>query len=279
METKEQPQKLREAGLMMTVGFQGVGKTYQNMHIIKNYIADKLATKVKGKKVLIFDTNGEYTKEQFEDAGITTVDPKKIALQDIGKWSRIPDNKECRRIDAKSLSIKEKKQAVAFIIKNFRFGLVVLEDMNTYITNATHMEATASGLINLRHKACDVLVSYQRLRAVEPLIYANSRFYRMHYQSDNVNEVWDKITHPVMCKIAQIIINNRYFNDDERFFVYINTIKRKIEGDFTLEEFQLACRMFLNGYKKELKEYQATHNLNNEQAMEGMIKLYTKQYY
>ena len=56
----------REAGMMITTGVQGVGKTFQNMHVIKDYVKDKFYVKVKGRKCLIFDTNGEYTKTQFE---------------------------------------------------------------------------------------------------------------------------------------------------------------------------------------------------------------------
>lgn len=279
MAKQEQLSKMREAGMMMTAGFQGVGKTYQNMHIIKNYIVGSLITKVKGKKVLIFDTNGEYTQEQFEENGISNINPKRIALEDIGKWSRIPDNNECRRIDAKALSIKEKKEAIGFIIKNFRLGLVVMEDMNTYITNVTHMEAVVSGLINLRHKACDVLVSYQRLRAVEPLVYSNSRWIRLHYQSDDVYKVFDKIPHPDMYKIAQLIIDKKYFGGDKRFFVYIYNVDRKIHGDFTKADFQQACKEYLNQNKKEIKQYQLTYDLTSEKALESMINNYTQQYF
>ena len=48
----------RECGMMCITGIQGVGKTYQNMHTIKDYVKDKFYNKVKGRKVLIFDTNG-----------------------------------------------------------------------------------------------------------------------------------------------------------------------------------------------------------------------------
>ena len=63
---KEQPKaenKSREAGMMAVTGIQGVGKTYRNMHIIADYVKDKPKTRVKGRKCLIFDTNGEYTTE------------------------------------------------------------------------------------------------------------------------------------------------------------------------------------------------------------------------
>ena len=98
----------REAGMMATTGIQGVGKTYQNMYVIKDYVKDKFYNKVRGRKCLIFDTNGEYTVTQFARNDIHNFDPKRIALSDVGKWSR-EDLKECRRVDAKNLSIREKK--------------------------------------------------------------------------------------------------------------------------------------------------------------------------
>ena len=63
---------IREAGMMAVTGIQGVGKTYLNQHIISDYCRDKISIKVRGRKCLIFDTNGEYTKSQFEKNGINT---------------------------------------------------------------------------------------------------------------------------------------------------------------------------------------------------------------
>ncbi len=145
------------------------------------------------------------------------------------------------------------------------------------------METIVSGLINLRHKATDVLVSYQRLRAVEPLIYSNCRYARIHYQADNVYEVKDKITHPAMYKIAQNIINNRYYEGDNHFFVYLYQSKRKIKPDpknpFKLEEFQQAVKEYLNSNRKEIKEFQEMHDIGKEEAIKRLINIYTKQFY
>ena len=57
METKikniPQPQSTREAGMMCCTGLQGVGKTYQNMHVIASYVKDKLKNKVKSIKFIL----------------------------------------------------------------------------------------------------------------------------------------------------------------------------------------------------------------------------------
>lgn len=269
----------RESGMMACTGIQGVGKTYLNMYVIKDYVKDKFYNKVKGRKCLIFDTNGEYTKEQFSRNDIENFNPRRIAVKDIGAWAATPNN-ECRRIDAKNVGLKEKKDIMQYCIRHFRNGMLVLEDVNTYILNVTHMEEIVGGLVNLRHRAVDVLISYQSLRPVEPRIWQNARWVRMHYQADNVNDIKGKVTNPVLFKIAQLIVNNRYFNGDKRFYVYIHNFSNQIEGKFTKKEFSTACRQYLNSNKKYIKEYKNIHEVKDEtSALKGLITQYYNQYY
>jgi len=268
----------REAGMMVITGVQGVGKTYLNMHVIKDYVKDKFYNKVKGRKCLIFDTNGEYTESQFDRNDISNFNVRRISLKDVEDWSRT-ENQECRRIEAKNFSIKEKKEAVEFLLKIYRNGMLVLEDINTYILSVTFMEEIVGGLVNLRHRAVDVMISYQSLRPVEPRIWQNSRWIRMHYQADNVNDIKNKVTNPTLFKLAQIIVNNRYFNGDKRFFVYIHNFANKIQGKFTKKEFEDACRQYLNTNKKYVKEYKDMHNVDYDGAIEGQVNQYVKEYY
>lgn len=268
----------REAGMMATTGIQGVGKTYQNMHIIKDYVKDKLATKVRGRKCLIFDTNGEYTNDQFAKSGIPNFTVKRIAIKDIEAWGRSPLI-ECRRVDAKNLSIKEKKEFMEYILKIYRNGMLVLEDINTYILSVTHMENIVGGLVNLRHRAVDVLISYQSLRPVEPRIWQNSRWIRLHYQADNVSDIKNKVTNPTLFKIAQLLVNKKYFGGDKRFFVYIHSFANKVEGKFSKADFTEACKAYLNSNKKYIKEYKEIHDCSMEEALDGQASLYFDQYY
>lgn len=268
----------REAGMMTCSGIQGVGKTYQNMHIIKDYGKDKIYNKVRGRKCLIFDTNGEYTQEQFAKNDIPDFNPKRIALRDVEIWCKTSTT-ECRRIDAKNLSIAEKKAAVEFLMKIYKNGMLVLEDINTYILSLTHMEDIVGGLVNLRHRAVDVLISYQSLRPVEPRIWQNSRWIRMHYQADNVNDIKGKLPNPTLFKIAQILVNNRYHSGDKRFFVYIFNFQNKIEGNFTKKEFMDACIQYLNANKKYIKEYKEMHNTTMEDSLKGQARQYFNLYY
>lgn len=270
--------KQREAGMMICTGIQGVGKTYQNMHIIKDYVKDKIYNKVRGRKCLIMDTNGEYTKDQFARNDIDNFDPKRIALKDIPEWSK-SEIIECRRIDAKNVGIKDKKEILEYLLKVYRNGMLVIEDINTYILQVTHMEEIVGGLVNLRHRAVDLLISYQSLRPVEPRMWQNARWIRMHYQADNVNDIKGKVNNPILMKIAQLIVNNRYSNGDKRFFVYIHNFGNKIEGKFTKQEFFDACSQYLNANKKIIKEYKEMHNVSMENAIDDVSKQYFNEYY
>jgi len=278
VKTKTSIAPSREAGMMTITGFQGVGKTYLNMHIIFQYVKDKFYNGVKGRRCLIFDTNGEYTKEQFSRNDIPDFEVKKIAIKDIQDWSR-NGPVECRRIDAKNLSIKDKKKCLEYILKIYRNGMMVIEDINTYILSVTHMEEIVGHIVNLRHRAADVLISYQSLRPVEPRIWQNSRWVRMHYQADNVSDIKGKVTNMALFKIAQNLVNNRYFNGDKRFYVYIMVAQNKIEGRFTKKEFIEACKQFAMANKKYVKEFRDMNDCSMEEAQEGLVNQYFEQYY
>jgi hypothetical protein len=270
--------KSREAGMMAITGIQGVGKTYQGMHTIADYVRDKPQTKVRGRKCLIFDTNGEYTPDQFDKNGIKNFKISRIALSDVDAWCHT-ENSECRRIDAKNLGIKEKKEAVEYLLKVYKNGMLVLEDINTYILSVTFMEEIVGGLVNLRHRAVDVMISYQSLRPVEPRIWQNSRWVRMHYQADNVNDIKNKVTNPTLFKIAQLLVNEKYFGGDKRFFVYIHSFANKIQGKFTKQEFEQACKKYLSTNKKYIKEYQQMNDCSMDEALDGQVQQYIDQYY
>lgn len=273
-----QQENTREAGMMVATGIQGVGKTYLNMQVIALYIKDKPSIRVRGRKVLIFDTNGEYTVDQFAKNNCPNVKVSRIAAKDVEAWCRLPHS-ECRRIDAKNLSIKEKKEVAEYLLRVYRNGMLVLEDINTYILSVTFMENIVGGLVNLRHRAVDVLISYQSLRPVEPRIWQNARWVRFHYQADNVNDIKNKVTNPTLFKIAQMIVNKKYFDGDKRFYLYIHNFANKIEGEFSREEFDDAAQKFLNANQKYLKEHMSMNNCSREEAMKAKVDEYYGEYW
>lgn len=277
-QVEKKTENLREAGLLTTTGIQGVGKTYQNMATIALYLKDKVDIGVRGRKVLIFDTNGEYTAEQFAKNGHTHVIPKLIKLDDVEKFG-YSDLVECRRIDAKGLGIGEKTKVLEFILMKFKNGMLVIEDINTYILQMSYMAEIVGRLVNLRHRAVDVLISYQSLRPVEPRIWQNSRWIRMHFQSDRVDAIKDKITNFELFKIAEIMVRNRYMNGDKRFFVYITDFGNGIEGVFKKEEFIETCRRYLKTNKRAVQEFQDIYECSEAEAIQRNCDFLYQCYY
>jgi hypothetical protein len=282
MNKYQEPKKnvgTRECGMMTAAAIQGGGKTYQNMHLIAKYVKDKIETKVRGRKSLIFDSNGEYTTEEFAKNGIPNFTAKRLALKDVHDWCRDPHVTECRRIDAKSLSIPEKKKALEYIVNELIDSQLVVEDINTYILKVTNMEEIVGKLVSLRHYGVDVLMSFQSIRAIEPRIWQNSRWVRLHFIADNIDEAKNKVPNYPLFKIAQLMINKRFQEGDKRFFVYITGFGRKIEGEFKREEWENACNMYLLISKKIVKEDALINECSEEQSRANLVKQYTELYY
>lgn len=283
--TSPSEENMREAGMSIAVGAQGAGKTYKTMHVVVDYIEHKPEIGVRGGKVLIYDTNGEYTPTQFAENGLPNVNIRTIRMRDVAAWSR-SDVNEIRRIDAKDLAIPDKRAHVEYIIKNCRTCLVVLEDINTYILNVTFMEKMIGSLVNLRHRALDIIVSYQSLRAIEPRMFQNSRWIRLNYQSTtSVDKIEGKLNNPELFEIAIMLVTMKYrglggFIKDERFFVYIVYLKNKIKGPFSRREFFTVCQKFARTSKTDVIKHMTMNDLTDiKEATDSYAKQLFDQYY
>lgn len=271
-------QEERECNLTACVGTQGAGKSYYNQHLVKDYCTDNIQTKVRGRKCLILDSNGEFADSQWVKNGIHGFNAKTLAMKDIPAFASLKHPIECRRIDMKHLGIKEKLTVLTYAINHFTNGLLLAEDINGYVLQLTNLEEIIGRMVSLRHRGLDVILSFQRLRAINPVIYGNARYIRYHHQLDNVFTVGDKISNPELFKIAQLIVNNRYENGDIRFHLFIHQFGNKIEGVFTEQEFELACKQYLNIQQKELKEYMRMHKVDEDAGYIGYTKILKKRY-
>lgn len=268
----------RECSMTIAFGSQGAGKSYYNMYLIRDYCTDNLLTKVMGRKTLILDSNGEFAKSQWVKNGINDFESKTIAVKDIAAFANPKSPIECRRVDMKNLLIDEKLEVLVYAINNFTVGMMLVEDINSYVLDLTFLKAIIGRMVSLRHRGLDVILSFQGLRACNPVVYRNSKWVRYHHQLDNAYTVTNKVTNVQLYKLAQIIVDNRYENGDIRFKVFLNQLGNKIEGTFTRTEFELACRQLLNIEKKELKEYMSMHKVDESTAYEAQIKKLCKRY-
>jgi hypothetical protein len=269
----------REAMLLVAIGAKGTGKTYQNLYICRDYVKDKLSTGVRGRKILIFDTNGEYTKESFERAGIKNFDVKKIAPKDVVAFSKSKII-EARRIDARTLEVDEKLETLRYVIQNFKGGMLILEDINSYVLNTVHIRQIVSSIIKARHMDLDIMISYQSLRRLDPIMWANTTYIRMHYQLDGISKYVDRANSEDLMYISKYLVDYMYFKKgNKRFFLYINQYESQIVGAFTKEDFKTSCREYLNVKRNLVKEEMYRSGTGKDEATNVVVDNFIQKYY
>ncbi len=230
----------------------GVGKSYQTEIELNLYVQQDPAVGRPGRKVLIFDTNDEY--RAYKSVMYNVRDPN-----DNGKYLTGLENIEIRRIlpyypSPKGgapipMDFQDKEKTLIDITSKYRNGLVLLEDINTYLVGFKSAHAI-SALCAARHKGMDLIIQVQSLSAIDPRMFQNSTIIRMHYQTDDIARYKSRLNENFEpLKICQNIINREYINGNERFFLYFNNRSKKIMGA-SKEQYDQALSL----YRMENKE-------------------------
>lgn len=227
----------REAKTTVVVGEQGVGKTYTTIQQVKQYVTG-YGGRSRPRKVIIFDVNDEYT------------DFKSIALDHI-EWFCAHPNVEIRRIrpfnhNGDEMSLSEMADTLYLIAKTFRGGLLLVEDINKYLTDSMPGDIIGQ-LCTKRHRDMDLFIHYQSIGRITPKIWQNLNAIRFHRNSDNVDKHKNKFTDKYeIFKIVENIVNYRCdVLGDKRFYVLVNTDTKRITGTFTNVEFTRAVLEYL----------------------------------
>ncbi len=240
----------RDPMVMLICGEMGVGKTYRTNLEIKHYMADNPEVNKKGRKVLAFDVNTkDYTS-------FRTVSPNHIkALTKVAPRRILPFNK-----DGRPMNDNEKKEVVEKILKHFKNGMVILDDIDSYMTGAKG-QSMIGALVTVRHMGIDILLSHQSISKVTTTEWEACTWLRLHHQVDDVTRYRDRIPKYQMVRIAQLIVDEQYdlcskvfaegeltkydYKVHKSFFVYVNMRQQKITG-CTRAAFIRACKRFID---------------------------------
>lgn len=262
----------REPILMCVTGAKGVGKTYTTKGTMKSYVRPNSSTGKKGRKILIYDVNKEYT------------DYKTLRPQDIVKYSQ-QAKVEVRRImpldeDGNELDLNGMVEMLVHIVKSFTGGLLVLEDINKYVVQANHVREVIGLIATNRHRDLDIIVQYQSLRALDPRMWQNTTWIRFHFQTDDVTAYKNKIPNFTMMKIAQEMVNYRYhIKKDQRFYVMVSLLDNFISGDYSVEDFVEGCKRYFVRFPQEIKRRKRNFGNSEELAETAIIKEYMSMYF
>lgn len=260
-------EKEREASLSIATGFQGTGKSYQTLHNIVRYLNFHPQ-----RKVLIYDINGEFGYETCRSHGvdidIKRIEPSKEAIAKFTghateRIKRItPINK-----DGEKMSISEMKDLLDMILRTFKRGFLLIEDMNKYLLQVRHIEQIVSSLISLRHQNLDVMIHLQSLSKIDPTLWENTKFLRMHYQTDTIDRIESRVPNFKLIKIAKFIVDDKYYQGNKNFYLWCYLQQNKLVGAFSMRDFKLAYYRYLKSEKRELADQMALMNLTKLEEM------------
>lgn len=238
----------REPTFIAAIGVPGAGKTWENIQQIKRSLAGNPDKGVKGEKVLIFDSNREYNNRNIDvrKAGVYI---KPIHISQVARFSTSNFVEACSiqpiNDQAQPMSLTELSDGLTKVMGTFKVGLLIAEDFKSFSSDSIKADLV-SKLCTRRHSGSDTLVSLQDIALVAPRVWPNLKWLRMHKLGDSVLLYKDRYPGKLkfLC-IAENIVNKRYYEGDERFFVMIDLMKGFIYGKYSPAEFETAARQFI----------------------------------
>ena len=228
----------REAFLIAAIGKKGIGKTFQTIKMLKSYVIGNPAKGVQGRKVLIFDVNDEY--QEFAP----------IALADVQLFSVHPTI-EIRRVrpfhpNGKKMTLDELGETLFFILDTYRNGLLLIEDVNKYISDNMPNDLIGAVCTN-RHIGLDIILHYQSIGRISTKVWQNVNMIRFHKITDTVEKHRKKFDDKFdFLFLAQAMINYNYYQlNNKRYFLYIDIDNEKIIGNYTDKLFDVAVDEYI----------------------------------
>ena len=254
----------REPILMVATGQKKVGKTYTTTQLIEQYIRSNPTTGKKARKVLIYDVNMEYT--QFK--AIALKDVKRYTLQQRVEVRRVLPRKE----DGTIAGMDEMMDIMGEILNSFSGGLLILEDINRYLIGTQTQDIIGTITTN-RHRDLDIIIHLQSLAALTPRLWQNSSAIRFHKQQDNIDRYKARIPYYEQLKIAEYMVNAKYFGNDERFYCYVSGEDGYIRGDFSDDDLKQACQEYASHHSADLKIKQKQYKGQKDASSKAMTEV------
>lgn len=232
---------MREPKLLVAVGKKASGKSYTTMKLMQNYAMGNPAKGVPPRRVLIIDVNDEYFNIKairIEDVPIFSIHP----IVEIRRIRPFLDN-------GQKMSLDDIANTLFTILQTFRNGLLLVEDINKYISDTMPNDLVGAICTN-RHIGVDIILHYQSIGRITSKVWQNVNIIRLHKFTDTVkrhkHKFEDKIEY---LSIAEAIINRKYESGDKHFFLYADIDDEKVYGNFTEQDFSDAANQYIqNNY-------------------------------
>ncbi len=268
----------REPMLGVACGKKGVGKSYQTEKLLQQYVKGNPAKGVKPRRVLIFDVNNEYSHI------------KTLNLSDVVRFSVHPII-EIRRIvplrpDGKNMTLNELATTLNQILDGYRNGLLLIEDINKYISDNLPNDVVGAICTN-RHLDLDIIMHFQSIGRITPKIWQNLSWMRFHKNTESVERHKRKFEDKYeLLSIVENIVNNRYIKGDKRYFVYVNVEEMKVITKVSEEDRVYGIQKYISErYNKVVtpllrqKSMDGKKKIDQKQAQQLAVEELTKLYF
>lgn len=255
----------REPAIFIVVGGMGVGKSYRTKKELTKYVKN-------GRKCLVYDVN--YPLERTYER-IKTVSDKLVHKLKKAQARRVVPIHP----NGKPYTLDEKIETLKTILNTYTSGCVVLEDINNYVLDPNKMEEVIGVIVTVRHRGLDVIIHYQTLAAVPTRFRRVARFFRLHYQPDNIDEYQERVNNYEIFKLAQLVINDEYLNGNKYFYCYVDNFNLKITG-VSQVQFEKACLAYLRLKPKIYRDIALEYGLGKPtpENMEKATDIFVKQH-
>jgi hypothetical protein len=257
--------KTRQPKAMVCCAMQGGGKTFTTMKELKIY-----QQKYK-RPVLIVDVNGEYSqyKAIYYDARIPNRNLRAMGNPKTGSMGiagiSLPRIYRIIGIRPDNIPMSEAEliELIYTITEHYKNGVLILEEMNTYIRRQVPRGFYAF-MIRLRHKGVDLIMHYQSIGDAHPDIWRQTKILRLHRTMDSVRKIEDKIPNYELTRIAELTIEKHYLYGDKYYFLYIDFENMKLIG-ISESDFRESCSTFLYQNSREVRDLMMEEDSNGKQ--------------
>jgi hypothetical protein len=161
---------------------------------------------------------------------------------------------EIRRIrpfldNGKKMTLDDVANTLFIILETFRNGLLLVEDINKYISDTMPNDLVGAICTN-RHIGVDIIMHYQSIGRITSKVWQNLNIIRMHKITDAVKKHKHKFEDKYeYISIAEIMINQEYEKGNKHFFVYVDVDDEKLYGSFNDSQYENAVNIFVqNNY-------------------------------
>jgi hypothetical protein len=183
------------------------------------------------------------------------------------------------------MTLDEIAHTLFVILETYRGGLLLIEDINRYISDNLPNDIIGAICTN-RHTSLDIIMHFQSIGRISPKIWQNMNWIRFHKNLDSVGKHKNKFEDKYeLLRLVEIIVNEEYQNGNKRFYQFVNMDEMQFMGQIDPKKLEFASRQYIEeNYRKtispmlQLRDAKGKPRYTSETAIKSEIERIKKTY-